>query len=276
MKRATLTALLFAALCSTGFGVVMWQIQSPPDDITVISDPTAHPELRRLCEEYRDLLAVRFDPLNIETNIVSCFGAKLNQPPGDRAKPSFVPWWMSGSGFVHTPNKRHTDYYAIGDIGYLEVYFDANGMTFDNRTVYFRTDDQFVPLKSTADFPKRLKWEETKFDALKKWFGDHLPTIPDLGVVEVSASGPTRVALGTNLACIIKTEVVNQPGVTNAPFQPFLISVAQDIVPVPSWAYVPTQRKSIDHPDQPVSFSVEGKFYRLTPKLVPQLPGPNQ
>ena len=65
------------------------------------------------------------------------------------------------------------------------------------------------------DFSKRMDWEKTKFEGLKDWLDEHLPKITDLGVVEVSASSPSRIDLGAGAACIIRTRDIHQPNVAH-------------------------------------------------------------
>jgi hypothetical protein len=262
MKRTIVTALLFGALSSTGPAVILGFIESPQDDLKVLGGCNyicGHPELQPLLAEYNELLEVRIYPLRALTNIVAFFGAKLDQRPADRAKPLFVPIMIGESGLTpsDTPDKRHVDFHAIGDIGYLEVHYSFDGVRIAACAIHFQTDDKFIPIKSMADFPKRLDWDRARFD-------EHLPKLKDLGVVEVSESSPSRVDLGADLACVIRTRVMHHPNVTNLWYSIDLATETSDS----GEKEKSMQYKSIDRLGQSVGFSIDGKFYRLTPKLV--------
>jgi hypothetical protein len=77
-------------------------------------------------------------------------------------------------------NRSHTDLYAVGDIGYAEIYSHLDGEKVQTGVIYFRADDKFVPLKSTNDFTARLAWDTAKFEALKSWFASHLDAVEDM------------------------------------------------------------------------------------------------
>ena len=163
-------------------------------------------------------------------------------------------------------DKRHVDRHAIGDLGYVEFYYSWNGTNTEGAVIYLRADKQFVPLKSTNDFPKRLAWEKAKFTALNQWFDEHYPHT-DLGVVEVSTSGAHRIRLVGGKTIVVTARSIPPSGV-------ILIDIAKET----------TKEKETDKaqpvefqfaPGSPFSFSVDGKFFRLTPKLVDKLTKPN-
>ena len=271
MKQTLLAALLGVALAIPALGTIFSFVESPQDDLKVLGGCNyicEHPELQPLLAEYKELLEVRIHPLSHLTNISASFGPMLEQRPLDRAKPLFVPMMIGESGITPSdkPDQRHQGFHAIGDVGYLEVHYGYDGVWVAACVVHLRTDDKFVPLKSTNDFAARLKWDKARFDTLKKWFDAHLPKLTDLGVVEVSESKPSRINLGANEACIINARVIHHPNVTNLWFE---INIAKE----PESSTEPAQlaqHKSIDRPNQPVGFSIDGKFYKLIPKLVEQ------
>jgi hypothetical protein len=84
---------------------------------------------------------------------------------------------------LHTGNpvsdRSHTDLHAVGDIGYVELYYQLNGESVQTAAIYFRADNKFVPLKSTNDFSKRLDWDKGKFEALKNWLDAHPVPLTD-------------------------------------------------------------------------------------------------
>jgi hypothetical protein len=272
MKRTLLTALLLSVVCSASRGVIMSFVDSPQDDVKVLGG--SHPELQPLLAEYINLLAVRIFPLQNLTNIVAFFGPSLDRKPDDRARPLFSPMMIGESGITpgDVPDKRHIEFYRIGDLGYLEVHYGYDGMWVAACAIHFRTDKEFVPIKAAADFAKRGEWDRTKFEALKQWLDAHLAKITNLGVVEVSESSARRLVLSTNSACIITTRILHHPSVTNLWFTIDLAKDTSDSVE----RQKSMQPKSIDRPDQSVGFSIDGRFYSLTPKLVQQPAEPNR
>lgn len=273
MKQTILAALLGVALATTALGEIISIVESPQDDLKVLDGLSFicdHPELQPVLAEYIELLEVRIHPLRHLTNIVACFGPMLEQRPPDRAKPLFVPMtvWESGLHSV-SANKRHVEFHAIGDVGYLEVHYGYDGVWVAACAVHLRTDDKFVPLKSTNDFAARLKWDMARFDTLKKWFDVHLPKLTELGVVEVSESKPSHINLGADEACIINAHINHHPNVTKLWFE---ITIAKEAASTNAPTQQ-TQYKSIDRTNQSVGFSIDGKYYKLTPKLVENRPG---
>ncbi len=269
MKRLILAAILVVALNYSALGVISSFIKSPQDDLkaTGLCDRKgAYPELQPLLTEYSELLEVRIYPLCATTNPAAFFGPKLDQQPTDRARPLFGPSWISESGMTPggVPDKRHVEFHAVGDVGYLEVHYGFDGVWVSACALYLRTDATFVPLKSTNDFAKRLEWDKAKFDTLKKWFDAHLPKLTELGVVEVSEARPSRVNLEADKTGIIKARVIHHPNVTNLWFE---IEISKETTSTNASAQ-PVQFKSIDRPNQSVGFSVDGQFYKLTPKFV--------
>jgi hypothetical protein len=98
-----------------------------------------------------------------------------------------------------------------------------------------------------------------------------MPKLTDLGVVEVSPSNPTRIDLGAGTACIITTRDIHA---ANVPY--WLSFVFAKETADPAEKANSMQYKSVDRPDESVGFSLDGKFYRLTPKLAAQPQGTDQ
>ena len=219
MKRATIITSLLCLQCATGFGVVISMVDAPRDDPEIVRDCNFlcnHQELQPLTENYNELLQVLFEPLQMK-DIAAIFGAKLDQKPDGHVKPLFVPTMIMESGLSSSaaPNKKHVDFHAIGNIGYLEVHYRYDGESVATAVIYFRADDKFVPVQSTNDIPRREAWDRAKYETLKKWLDDHLPKLTDLGVVTVSPSHPSRVDLGAEMACVITTRDIHT---TDVPF----------------------------------------------------------
>jgi hypothetical protein len=174
---------------------------------------------------------------------------------------------MAVSGFhssIPDADKNHTDLHSVGDIGYVEFFYANDGERIQNAAICFRADKAFVPLASTNDLAKRLEWERGKFDAVKKWLDEHLPKLNDLGVVELSESGPRRLDLGAGTACTLTTQILHASTVTNLWYS---IDICKE-TPDPKAKAESSQSKSIDRPGESIGFSMDGKFYRMTPKLV--------
>jgi hypothetical protein len=206
MKRIVI-AILLCALCHTSFGVILFTIDAPQDDGLARTFACNRPESKPLHAEYSDLIKTRLWPLKF-SEMERIFGPKLatatnwwgtgtngtgersgpslEHRPADRVLPIFAPEggtncggfmmvWVSGM-HSHDPakNKSQTALYAVGDVGYVELYSHLDGSKVQAALIYFRWDFAFVPLKSTNDFSARLEWEKNKFDALKEWFDTHL------------------------------------------------------------------------------------------------------
>jgi len=272
MKRIAIAILLLYLQCGKGFGVVWSEVDAPQDDLKILSDGNFlcnHRELQSLAKDYSELLQVRFWPLKMR-DIAAIFGAKLGQKPDDRVKPLFVPMTImeSGLGYNDAANKRHVDFHAVGNLGYLEVHYQFDGESVATAVIYLRADGQFVPLRSTKDIRRREVWDRARYERLKKWLDDHLPKLIDVGVVEVSPAHPSRVNLGADTACILITRDIH---VATVPFwlSIYIAKETSDPNDKSLWHRWPgVQYKSVDRPGEPVGFTIDGKFYRLTPKLV--------
>lgn len=202
LRRISIVILLLGSLCSRCLGVIVSFVDSPPDDLAALGGCNYlqnRPELKSLSAEYNELIQVRFRPMNL-TNIIRVFGAQLDRAPTNRARPLFAPVMIGESG-LHNPesNYRHCEYYAIGNIGYLDFHSGFDGVSLGACVIYFRTDDKFVPLKSTNDIPAREKWDEAKFDALEAWLDEHMPKQTNAGAIQLYESRSSRVHLKISL-----------------------------------------------------------------------------
>jgi hypothetical protein len=212
MKRSIPIAVVLCALCPVGFAVILFSIDAPQDNSKVRSYVGDRPELKPLHAAYTNIIQTRLWPLKLNEG-PKIFGPKLDTAtnwwgfgmngegrrsgpqldhyPASLVLPIFAPaggtncggsMMMMVSG-IHTGDsardKSHTDLYAIGDIGYVELYSQLDGENVQTAVICFRADDKFVPLKSTNDFPKRLEWDKARFDALKQWLDAHLVPVED-------------------------------------------------------------------------------------------------
>ena len=164
------------------------------------------------------------------------------------------------------------DFHAVGPAGYLEARYQYDGETVATCVLYLRTNSAFIPLQSTNDITARMAWDKTQFELLRQWLEGHLPKVTDLGVVEVSESKPTRVELGAGAACILTTRVLNHPDVTNLWFT---VDLAKETADLPG-KNRSQQHRSINQPDKAVGFSIDGRFYRVTPRLIDPIRKPDK
>jgi hypothetical protein len=167
------------------------------------------------------------------------------------------------SGISPKDDKRHTDFYAVGDVGYFQVYYNWNGESIGIAAFYLRTNDKFVPLQSTNDFAPRLDWDKAGFASLKQWLDQHLPKLTDLGVVEVSSNAPSQVTLGNGKTCIITTRILTRPEMTNDWFS---MELTLDSTNAAERDYS-RNYKSVSQPGESIGFAMDGSFFSLTPKL---------
>jgi hypothetical protein len=199
MKRTITIATLLFALCSTSFAVIWFSLLVPQDAPEARKGIENRPVLKPFTDEYWAIIKARLWPLKLN-DVAKAFGPKLatatnwwgyygglsgpelGQHPADLVLPIFATRGMMVSG-LHTGDplrdKSHTDLHGVGDIGYVEFYYQLDGESIQNAAIYFRTDDKFVPLKSTNDFSKRLDWDKSKFNALTNWLDAHLTPMTD-------------------------------------------------------------------------------------------------
>lgn len=283
MKKFVAIAGLLGALCGPGFAQLDFTPPGPNEDFTAWEDIYTRSELKALRSAYAELMRTRFHPLH-PGDASRVFGPSLSSAQ-DWGGPADQQYWPE---IDHHPvklvlpmvgpknmgvlsiqivkpefNHYHRDLHAIGDLGYVRLYYQVDGETMNNAVIYFRVDDRFVPLKSIDDFSKRLEWEKAKFDALNKWLDQHLPIV-DLGVLQVSAYSTTRVVLADGSACLI------EPRPTPSPTAPELhtIDVFKDMT---NRAEKDRSRRtfSFNRPGMPFGFSLDGRLYRFIPTIVP-------
>jgi hypothetical protein len=197
--RKIVPTLVYFSLLSASLATIHFDLVAPQDLREARQGVQSRPELKPLLDEYCAIIKGCLLPLKLD-DVAKTFGPKLdtatnwwgyyggrsgpelNHHPADLALPVFFPGGMMVSG-LHTGNsvsdKSHADLHAIGDIGYVEFYYQLNGESVNNAAIYFRADDKFVPLKSINDFSKRLDWHEGKLNALKNWIDRHLVLATD-------------------------------------------------------------------------------------------------
>ena len=228
IKHYAIAVVLFA-FCRAGFAVSIFTFtiyaEHPQDNREARAHVCDRPELKPLHAAYTNTIQTQLCPLKFD-QLAKIFGPKLDTAtnraglgvdekdkisgpelghhPADLVLPIFAPGgWINCNGtmvmmvfslrfYDPAKNNRHTDLYAVGDLGYVELYSQLDGEKVQTAVIYLRTDDKFVPLKSTNDFSKRLEWEKGKFETLKKWLDAHLVSVgePD----KLSPNAPSQRA----------------------------------------------------------------------------------
>jgi len=262
MKKHIAISFVILGICSPIFGQILLCLDTPQDNATALRETWDRDELKPLRAEYEEIISTRIWPLKYG-DVTNIFGSKLDKKPDHYALPVFVPVMQGMSGLIPEDDKRHTDFYAVGDVGYFQVYYNWDGETIGIAAFYLRTDDKFIPLQSTNDFARRLDWDKARFNSLKRWLDRHLPKLTDLGVVEVSSNEPNRIALGNGKTCIITTQILTRPEMTNDWFSMELTLDSTNVTErMQSRNY-----KSVSQPGQSIGFTMDGRFFRLTPNL---------
>lgn len=257
---------LFLATCCTAFGTIITPLDYSKDNIEARITVQGYAFEKSTRAEYDNLLRqiclLRFD------EVTSCFGNKLTQPPKDCVLPLFAGNASAKGGYTLDPDKSHTDFNAIGDLGYIEFFYNSDGESIGDAALYFRADDQFTPLQSTNDYRSRVAWETAKFSAVKNWLNEHLLKVKDLGTVEVtnSPSGSisrvgNRIEIGEGKTCVIDFRasplITAQQAATNENFYVDLY-----LSPTNSAEQFLEIHSVRSH--KSVVFMVNGQFYRIT------------
>lgn len=137
---------------------------------------SVRPEYKALRAGCERLIQERIWPLGL-AGAARVFGPVLATEPADRVLPAFEQEGVDVSGVFATGTepKYHVDTHAVADLGYVQLFYNADGTTLGNAALFLKADAQFVPLKTEADLPARLAWDQRHFAALKSWLEEHLP-----------------------------------------------------------------------------------------------------
>lgn len=276
MKSRLTIALFLVAFLNTTFATIEALLDFSKDNIHARIAVQNRAILKSMKTEYDRILSSRICLLKLD-GVKSCFGQKLAKHPTDCALPLFAGNVSARGGYTASPDRSHTDLNAIGNLGYVELFYNSDGESIGDAAIYFRADEHFTPLQSTNDYDKRVRWEITKFDAVMKWLDQHLPEVKDLGTVEVTNTPPeifsadcNRVNLGGGKTCVIQIQPVTQninqltqilkydpQSLTNDSFYVNLY-----LAPTNSNGHLKDISSSRWH--KSVVFVVDGQFYGLT------------
>lgn len=199
---------LFLAFCCTAFGTIVAPLDYSKDNIEARIIVQERPLQKTTQAEYDNLLRqiclLRLD------DVTGCFGKKLAEPPADCVLPLFAGNASARGGYTLNPDKSHTDFNRVGDLGYIQFFYNSDGVSIGDAALYFRADDQFTLLQSTNDYRRRVIWEMAKLSAVKQWLSEHVLKVKDLGTVEVTNSPlgsiscvGNRIELGEGKICVI-------------------------------------------------------------------------
>ena len=237
------------------------KLDAPQDDGEARGEVSNRPELRSVKEVYNDTISGRLKLLKRE-QVEKTFGPELEKEPDDKILPLFIPVDLTLYPFFGnvvedgTWNKSFTGFHALGDNGYLKIFYEISNTNVEDLVLYLRQDDTFVPLKSTNDFSRRVEWEKSKVALLNQWLDQRIPST-DLGVVEVSTN-LVHVDFGDGKTGLILASVFPKMSETNISYGVLLTTQSWNIIAV----------KNFDRTNQVAWFSIQGNFYRMTPKLV--------
>ena len=253
MKIQHLIPILFLAAFSSRlcFGAILDRFPTPQDDPETHYQLSKREELKPAATELWDLVENRISPLRRD-GIDKIFGPALSEPPKDMVLPIFAP----DSIIVDGAGKP--EFHSIGSFGYIECFYQNYGNTniLDQWGWFHRSGDNFVPVRSADDFEKRLGWDKAKLAEITGWLDDHLPKFKDMGIVEISASAPTRLALGNGKDCIITARIDTGPASTNYYYH---ATVTTDTIK--------TIRKPLTKTNELIGFSAGGDYYSATLRL---------
>jgi hypothetical protein len=287
MKRFALTAALLWFYCHNASATIDLILRDPHDNAKARRAAYDRPEVSALRTEWMDLNQTRFRLLK-SNDVARIFGPPLTNRPADLVLPVFSENMVVLSGRSLDSHARwRTDLHPLGNLGYIEVYYQWDGTNIATAVLYHKSDKGFAPLRFREPFPQklaldqatlrglgkwlgnyvvpdgytaRLAWDKARFRDIQGWLNLHLPGITDLGVITIPTSTTTRINLGTNVDCIIRTSMLPWPVTTNDRYSLTL-----------SFGTTNTEdsqtSRIVDHPGQPISFSFGGKSYRLTTKM---------
>jgi hypothetical protein len=174
--KSRFVLLLCVLLPQAAPAPIVQLLGAPHDSKKVRESVKEAPEIGALRKDYFDFQKEYLWPL-LNSEMPTIFGIKLERLPDDYVLPSFQSdkFWTTGIVSGSQPEKRHTDYYCVGDLGFVEFVFHQDGERVHAAVVFFRPDADFVPLCSEADLAGRLAWEKDKWDKTKAWILQHLP-----------------------------------------------------------------------------------------------------
>jgi hypothetical protein len=173
--KSTLVVLFCVFLAQVAPAPILELLDAPHDSKKVRELIQERPEVVALRKDYFGFQDKYFWPL-LDGEMQTICGRKLKKLPVDYVLPSFqsTEFVTTGVFDVSQPQKRHVDYYSVGDLAFVEFVFHQDGERVHAAVVFLRPDAQFVPLRSERDLVRRIAWEKTKWHRTKSWILQHL------------------------------------------------------------------------------------------------------
>ena len=183
--KSVLVVLLCVLLARTAPAPIIELLDAPGDSEKVRKSIEEKPEVVALRKDYFAFQDKYFWP-RLNSEMEATFGRRLSSTrsitelpdlPAAYVLPSFQSTEFITTGIVDVsqPQRRHVDYYRVGDLGFVQFVFHQAGERVHAAVVYFRPDAQFVPLRSKKDLARRIAWEKKKWERIKSWIIQHLP-----------------------------------------------------------------------------------------------------
>ena len=268
-KKTLSIIVLCLAFCGTAFSAIVILLASPQDDHAACRAVLGRSELQSFREECQQLINLRIELLS-SSEATNVFGPPIATPT-DMVLPigESSELLLSGALPRGVQSKRHTDLYAIGDIGYLKAFYSLYGTNIENAVLYERADDQFVPLRSEDDFFRRLAWDQTTFARMTNWLNTHLPKCLDFGVVEVSVGITNRMQLGEGKTFLITTTRypigIRSNGGTSTTTGYNVLLCSDPLTADKGWRAIGSG--TADSLGKRIGFSYYGECFLMTPKV---------
>jgi hypothetical protein len=184
ISKLAIAVLLLILLSVPGRCALLYIFDAPQDVQKLRESIRKRADVQRLTEEYNTVERAYLWYLR-SNELPATFGTKMKDFPRSCILPAFEQEIVAVSGLtdMSKPDKRHTDVYAVGSIGYIEFIFGQDGQRMETTVICFRPDATFVPLTSKTSILKRLEWEKQKWQFAQAWLKARL--VKDLRQDEV-------------------------------------------------------------------------------------------
>jgi len=163
--------------CSISEAQIVCMFDQKFDAPSIRWDLQKREDVKHAQEQFSAIIQKYISPLK-EDEIKSIYGPTLPALPDDASLPIFSYNGVAVSGIAFedpAKSKNHTEFYRIGDLGYLQVFYQIDGVSVGGAGFYFKTDQKFTPLKTSEDISRRLGWDETRLQAILRWINEHHP-----------------------------------------------------------------------------------------------------
>ena len=172
-KLITLTFLLILLLTGSAGASIFFMLDDPMDDQQMVTRAATRPA----ANESRETMACLAKKLSSwkERDFVAICGPALKLPE-KMAMPVVQPRGLGLSGLRYPDEKMnhdHVDVYAVGTIGYVQVYYGIDGQSVMAILFYLRPDAEFVLVgPDDQASAKRFTWDQHKLAEMADWITD--------------------------------------------------------------------------------------------------------